>query len=249
MSSFSDLNTPFRNIHDNPPPHYAFHGHHVGLLQETLFESFTLHSALAILGYGAGRYTDRVEAKDYLWPSSLLINGWWSAVGRRVIVEGISAHEALFSLTWADKLLLTGVTAWGSRLLYRIATRSIERGTDDPRYEEAKKEEGFWNKSAYKLFLPEVLFQTVISLPFTLPFRDSHTSPSLHTIPEIEALGVGVFAAGFILELVADAQLAEHKKKGGSDLNREGVWSIVRHPKYVPYPITFQPYHISLSQP
>lgn len=46
---------------------------------------------------------------------------------------------------------------------------------------------------------------------------------------------VFVFTAGFALEVLADYQLNKHKKKtGNATLNREGVWSIVRHPKYVP---------------
>lgn len=46
---------------------------------------------------------------------------------------------------------------------------------------------------------------------------------------------VFVFSAGFALEVLADYQLNKHKKKtGNATLNREGVWSIVRHPKYVP---------------
>lgn len=45
---------------------------------------------------------------------------------------------------------------------------------------------------------------------------------------------VFVFSAGFALEVLADYQLNKHKKEtGNATLNREGVWSIVRHPKYV----------------
>jgi steroid 5-alpha reductase family enzyme len=68
-------------------------------------------------------------------------------------------------------LVLTGVTLWGGRLFYRIASRSVKRGGDDPRYEEEKKEEGYWNMALFKIFLPEAFFQMLISLPFTAPFR------------------------------------------------------------------------------
>lgn len=45
-------------------------------------------------------------------------------------------------------------------------------------------------------------------------------------------LAVFVFSAGFALEVIADYQLNTHKKKTqNTSLNREGVWSIVRHPK------------------
>lgn len=53
---------------------------------------------------------------------------------------------------------------------------------------------------------------------------------------------VFVFSAGFALEVLADYQLNKHKKKtGNASLNREGVWSIVRHPKYVPAAISPTP--------
>lgn len=46
-------------------------------------------------------------------------------------------------------------------------------------------------------------------------------------------LAVFVFSAGFALEVLADYQLNTHKKRtGNAVLNRSGVWSIVRHPKY-----------------
>lgn len=45
-------------------------------------------------------------------------------------------------------------------------------------------------------------------------------------------LAIFVFSAGFALEILADYQLNHHKKnKGDATLEREGVWSIVRHPK------------------
>lgn len=46
-------------------------------------------------------------------------------------------------------------------------------------------------------------------------------------------LAVFVFSAGFALEVLADYQLNAHKKKSQSTtVKRDGVWSIVRHPKY-----------------
>lgn len=47
-------------------------------------------------------------------------------------------------------------------------------------------------------------------------------------------LAVFVFSAGFALEILADYQLNSHKTKntGNTTIKRDGVWSIVRHPKY-----------------
>lgn len=207
----------------------------VGILRSTLLPSIGFHSGLAVVAYAASRATNRVEGKDWLWPSGQVLNAWWCAVGYKMVNDNISLSTAVSHLTYTEKLLLTGVTAWGVRLFYRIASRSIARGTDDPRYEEAKKEEGFWNKALFSLFLPEALFQAVISMPFVLAFRPTTVfGPFLDVHPELtHALGVALFSAGFTMEVLADTQLAAHQKSNSDDLNREGVWSIVRHPNYL----------------
>ena len=123
------------------------------------------------------------------------------------------------------------MTLWGGRTFYRIATRSIKRGKDDPRYDAVKKEDGFWTNSLFTQYLPEAAFQTVISLPFTAPFR--HQGAVLTGYhPVGQAAAVALFSSGFALEAVADYQLDQHKKAiGEGELLREGVWSLVRHPK------------------
>lgn len=206
----------------------------VGILKDTLVPSLTLHSGLAVIAWGAARYTQRVDAKDWLWPSGQVANAWWSAIGRR-LVQGFTVSQAFSRLSWHERLILTGVTLWGGRLFYRIARRSINRGKDDPRYDEAKKEEGFWNSALFKVFLPEAFFQMLISLPFSAPFR--HEGAVLNGYhPTIQMLAVGLFSSGLALETLADYQLDQYKAEGGKGILREGVWSIVRNPKYIPQP-------------
>jgi len=211
----------------------------VGILKDTLIPSLTLHSGLAVIAYGASRYTQRVEAKDWLWPSGQVANAWWSAVGRR-IAAGLTVSQAFNRLSWHERLILTGVTLWGGRLFYRIASRSLKRGEDDPRYAEVKKEEGFWNTALFKVFLPEALIQMIISLPFTAPFRhEGAVMMGYH--PHIQMLAVGMFSSGLAMETLADYQLDQYKAEGGQGILREGVWSIVRNPKYVPLHLHHSP--------
>jgi steroid 5-alpha reductase family enzyme len=213
-------------------PHYhSLSLFDVGILRDTLAPSLGLHSGLAIIAWGAARYTNRVEAKDWLWPSGQVLNAWWSAVGRRVY-SGLTLSQAFARLSWPERLLLSGVTLWGGRLFYRIASRSIRRGGDDPRYEQEKKEEGYWSRALLTSFIPEAFFQMLISLPFTAPFR--HEGANLTGYhPNLQMLAVGMFSAGFAMETLADYQLDEFKAEGGNGILREGVWSIVRHPKWV----------------
>jgi steroid 5-alpha reductase family enzyme len=204
----------------------------VGIFKDTLVPSLGLHSGLAVIAWGAARYTGRVEAKDWLWPSGQVINAWWSAVGRRMY-EGYTLSQALSRLSWHERLILSGVTLWGGRLFYRIARRSIQRGKDDPRYDEAKKEEDFWVKSLFTVFAPEAFFQMIISLPFTAPFRhEGAVLTGYH--PYVQMAAVGLFSAGLALESLADYQLDKFKAEGRrSQMLKEGVWSIVRHPNYL----------------
>ena len=217
----------------------------VGILRDTLLPSLALHSGLSLIAYGLGRSQDRVEAKDWLWPSAQIINAWWASVGRRVVYGNLSLGQALTSLSRPEYLLLGGVTIWGGRLFYRIATRSQARGGDDPRYEAVKKQPDFWNDALWKIFLPEALFQTVISLPLTAPFyHQGGVFTGYH--PWMQIFSIAVFGTGLAMEVLADAQLDTFKESGKDehDINKEGVWSIVRHPKYVsPTTNPISPYH------
>jgi steroid 5-alpha reductase family enzyme len=209
----------------------------VGLLQSAILPSFGFHAGLSTLAYGVSRYTRRVDGKDWLWALGMTANAWWSAIGTRVINDGLSVSRAWSTLGYTEKLLLGGVSAWGLRLFYRVATRSLRSGQDDPRYHAAKKDPDFWNKAFFSMFLPEAVAQTLISLPFTLPFRDplrsAEASPVVSNASLWHGLAVFLFSTGFALEVVADAQLEEHKRNSPGTVNREGAWSIVRHPNYL----------------
>lgn len=209
----------------------------LGLMHSAVLPSFTLYAGLSAVAYGISRYTDRVEGKDFLWASGMTLNAWWSAVGSRVVYDGLSVSEAWSDLAYPQKLLLLGATAWGVRLTSRVVSRSLKRGGDDPRYDAEKKDPGFWNKALFTTFLPEAIAQTIISLPFTLPLRNVNecalASPVTSYGSYLRDLAVFVFSTGFTLETLADSQLESFKKNNRSGVNREGVWSIVRHPNYL----------------
>jgi steroid 5-alpha reductase family enzyme len=214
----------------------------LGIFKSTLLPSFQLHSGLAVVAYLAGRYTNHVDLKDWLWPSGMVLNAIWSALGRRVYggLPGLTSQPSIPLsvawpiLPWSEKLLLSLVTIWGTRLTYRIVTRSLARGEDDPRYAEVKKEKGFWNNALFSTFLPEAVMQTIISLPFTAPFRSEPVvalGADTQWAGVARSAAVGLFTAGMALEVLADWQLARYQEEGRGDLCTEGVFSIVRHPK------------------
>lgn len=221
-----------------PPPFHKFHPElhgttgNIGILKSTILPSFTLYSSLSVATFIVAKKTDRVELKDWLWPSSHVLNAWWSAVGRDMYKNKVTFSTAWGKLSWTEKLLIGSVTVWGMRLFARIARRSLTRGKDDSRYEACKKDPGFWRMALFKIFLPEATVLSVISLPFTLPFNWSGSAVSLGVeyLNTIRAFGVGLFSAGFALEVMSDTQLELHREER-TDLCRHGVWSLVRHPK------------------
>ncbi|KAJ5641376.1 hypothetical protein N7490_005376 [Penicillium lividum] len=145
-----------------------------------------------------------------------------------------SFSAAWGNLSWTENLLLGSVTIWCARLFARLVSRSLARGKDDPRYEACKKEPEFWRTALFKLFLPEAAVLTIISLPFTMPFQMTGSAIPLgvSSLNAIRAFGVGLFSAGFSLEVMSDTQLELHQQER-TDLCRHGVRGIVRHPNYL----------------
>ncbi|KZT64542.1 DUF1295-domain-containing protein [Daedalea quercina L-15889] len=207
----------------------------VGIFKTTILPSFGFHTGLSVIAYGISRYSDCADGKDWLWPASQVANAWWSALGTRVVYDGLSLQRAWAETTYSERLLLACVTAWGARLFYHIASRTVRRGADDPRYAADKRDPGFWNKIFLAGFLPEAAVQTLITLPFTIPFRAGLVAAPLPSNAKLmHAAAVFLFSTGYALEVLADTQLEDHKRKTGNIvLDREGVWSIVRHPNYL----------------
>jgi len=197
--------------------------------------SFVFHSTLSVTSYGLGRALNRAESKDWFWASAMVSNAWFQSVGYRVWRDGATFGEAFGLLTWKEKLLLAGVTAWGARLTYRIVSRSIKRGTDDPRYESVKLKSNFWNAAIFTSYIPEALFQTLITIPFTAPFRIDHSGGIAGGDWGLwNTFAVGLWGVGMALEVGADMALASWKNKPkGEHFLKSGVFSIVRHPNYL----------------
>jgi len=208
--------------------------HTVGLLHTTLLPSFAFQTALSAGTYVLARSTRRVDFKDILWASGLTANAWYHALAPR-LGGNHSVSSALSSLSYAQKLLLTGVTLWGSRLFYRITTRARVRGKDDSRYQDMDGDDSFWDKAFFSVFLPEAVFQSLISLGYAVALRLPADQTLMGAPGEMRAywhaLDVGLFGFGFGMEVLADYQL-EHRD-GNEHLRRDGVWSIVRHPSYL----------------
>lgn len=205
----------------------------VGVLRDTLLPNLAFHSALAVPAYLIGRSVNHLEAKDVLWSTGQVSNVLYTAIIRPSLVRGIPLEGVLRNITRPGWITIAGISVWGVRLAYRVVSRSLARGGDDPRYTAIKQESSGWTKAFFAQFVPEAIVQSLITLAVTIPFRAG--IPVIGAPAEyaglIDALAIGLWSAGFGLEVLADWQLSSHKASGDQGVLRTGVWSIVRHPK------------------
>ena len=205
----------------------------VGIFKDTLLPGLALQSGLAALTYGVGRATNSVGLKDIAFPAGQVITAWWSAVGRRWYHYGLPIEQVLRMQSRPEKLILAGVTLWGGyKAFQQTSARARREGKDDPKYNSAKAEEGFWNKSLLSIYLPEAIVSTVIALPWTAPFRHQGAVLSGYH-PIVQSTAVGLFTFGFAMELLADYQKAKVPDAP------ESLWAVLSQPKYVPQPFAY----------
>lgn len=116
------------------------------------------------------------------------------------------------------------VTIWGLRLSWHIARR--HRG-EDPRYAQWRKE-WTWVKTRafFQVWMLQGLLMLLVSAP-VIHVIMARPAPSLWTV-----IGALVWAVGFFIETVADAQVRRWKRRGGSGLYTDGLWRYSRHPNY-----------------
>ena len=174
-----------------------------------------------------------------LWVASVflrdasIVDPWWSMAFLLVL-----AHTAARTgLTPGKTLLLAMVAAWALRLWGYLLLRS--RGKpEDPRYAGFREKYGadrYWWFSFFQVFLLQGVLVVAISAPLQLAGAADTPDP----VSPLDLLGLAVFAAGFVTEVVADAQLASYRRakaRGGAGapgpVLDTGLWRYTRHPNY-----------------
>jgi steroid 5-alpha reductase family enzyme len=123
-------------------------------------------------------------------------------------------------------------TAWGGRLALYLARRNLGHG-EDVRYQGLRKKHvPFWWKSLPIVFLLQAGLAFVVALPVQLaqlPRGESIVADVVFVV------GVVVVVVGLAVEVVADLQLAQHRKRrapGEKTVMTTGLWRYSRHPNY-----------------
>ena len=128
-------------------------------------------------------------------------------------------------------VLLSMISLWSLRLGIYLARRTIKHlDREDSRYKHLRESNNL-PPALYFLwiFFCQALLQASLTIPFVVSAMDSYESLRI-----VELVAVGLFIPAFILEMTADKQLEEFKRKpenkGG--ICKVGLWRYSRHPNY-----------------
>jgi steroid 5-alpha reductase family enzyme len=193
-------------------------------------------AAMMILGWLFSVVHRNVTIVDSLWGLGFVLITWLT--------------YALSDGYWGRSLLIAAlITMWGLRLSIYLSWRNWGKG-EDPRYGSWREKSGkpFWIVSLFKVFLLQALFLWIISLGPQM----GQIAASPDTLTWLDALGIIVWAIGFVFESVGDWQLVRFKSdptNQGKVMNR-GLWAYSRHPNYFgEFLIWWGIFFITLSTP
>lgn len=137
-----------------------------------------------------------------------------------------SAGDGDPALRW---ILLAMVAVWGVRLAWHLHRRNNGQA-EDPRYQALAEADGrsFTRVALMRVFLPQGIAMWLVATPIMVGANNHELSVWML------ALGLVVWAIGFVFESVGDAQLAAFKQDPDNQgkLMDQGLWRYTRHPNY-----------------
>jgi steroid 5-alpha reductase family enzyme len=171
--------------------------------------------AYATAWYGVAVYKKRNDYADIAWGLGFVVVC--------VFLLWQTPRSALLNV------LSAMIGLWGLRLSYHIGRRNAGK-PEDFRYRQWREQWGrtvLW-RSYLQVFLLQGLFMVLIITPVVWVAASPPQSLSL-----INYVGAGVWLAGFLIQVVADAQLASFvKTRKPGEIMQTGLWRYSRHPNY-----------------
>jgi steroid 5-alpha reductase family enzyme len=170
-----------------------------------------------------------------LWLLSLVLRNagivdvFW---GPGFVVLGVFYLSTTPAPATARALLVFALaTIWAIRLALHIGVRNAGAG-EDFRYRAWREQAGpsFWWVSLLKVFLLQAAVLWIVSSPLALAQGEGPAAQ----LGALDLVGLTLFVAGFLVEAVADWQLARFKRDpdNAGRILRTGLWSRSRHPNY-----------------
>ena len=143
-------------------------------------------------------------------------------------------HGMISGFTLASAIVTLAVLVWAVRLSAYLFARHRKSGHEDARYAAMRAAGGgsFWWKSLFTVFLLQGLLQWVIAAPLHALFSASQVGEAGGFL---FLMGMAMFVLGFVVESVADQQVAQFKAEepASNGLMTSGLWKLVRHPNYL----------------
>lgn len=163
----------------------------------------------AFFAYAAARKTDVVTDLSYSL-SFLLVS--LALIAQGSAGGGAALAPAVLTSIWAVRL--------GAYLFDRIRKTKVDHRFDAMR-DKPLKFAKFWILQALAVF--------VILLPVSASAASTVAPRSLGAW---ECLGAALWLAGFVIEVIADAQKSAFKRSGAPGFIASGLWRYSRHPNY-----------------
>lgn len=165
-----------------------------------------------------------------VYKNSSLYDPYWSVTPLFLLSFWLLSRQG--ALDVADTLLLVAVFFWGIRLTLNWAVRWSGIGHQDWRYTQLKEQHPRWwfliNLGGINLMPTLVVFAGMAPVYVALYHRADGYNFMLW-------LGFAACIAAATLQLVADKQMDQFKKRAkseGTEYIDEGVWRYSRHPNY-----------------
>ncbi len=187
------------------------------IFTELFVPTFTLGIAFAVVGFLLSRIFRRNDVADALWGLGFFVVAVW--------------HAFPFQLSLRSMLAFSFVSLWSLRLSGHLALRILKSKDEDLRYREWRSQ---WGDSEpvmafFKVFLLQGLILSLVAMPVVWLMRIDNPD-----LTPWDFAGAIIFLIGFVLEVVADAQLASFRAKAShrGKILRDGLWRWSRHPNY-----------------
>jgi steroid 5-alpha reductase family enzyme len=173
--------------------------------------------AVFTLAYVIARLTGKVTFLDAAWGVGFALIAW---IG----------YFAYSPRELPNLLLALAVSLWGLRLAWYVVGRIAKTG-EDKRYQEILK--GYGENAQAKAFLRLFMLQAVLQYIVSAAILRMNTIDP-KPVGAAAWVGLFIFAVGFVLEVVADAQLAAFKRDPNNKgkILQSGLWKVSRHPNY-----------------
>jgi len=153
--------------------------------------------------------------------------GWAFGIGLVVIFYAVFAGSGYAPRQFLIALL---VSIWSLRLTYYLLRYRVLKAGEDGRYVTLREKWGVdAQRNFFVFFQAQGMLVVVLSLPFLLIIKNPAQGFALY-----EMLGVMLWAAAFIGEVIADRQLNNFRltPENHGKTCMVGLWRYSRHPNY-----------------